>query len=273
MVRECLKIRVRRRWWSLGILSASSIQNIQNPLALVARATNGNREHQAHHLPRPHHVEFPPRTEHLRREHNKASDLLERLNEGDVLTRRQALGKSARRSVGFPSAKQETTSHPPDEAGGQDCEEKYDASPQGSRAVEIKDAPATGSTRTQGCQRRTDCSLIDLRIRIHEEKHLAARGACAGITHSGDLAMLDSNRASAHLLCNPGSCIRRCVIHHDHFVGLGECCHRRADAAEALTNPKLLIMGGDNEGDHSLASILQRTGFMLVDLIIDNSGE
>src|SRR6266446_4236003 len=197
-----LLARVR---WSLGILSASSIQNIQNPFALIARATNGNRQHQAQHSPRPHHVELPPRTDHLRLEHNKASDLLESLNERDVLTRIQALGKSARRTVGFPSAKKETTSHPPDEAGHQDCEEKYDASPQWCRAVEIKDTPAPGSTRTQDCQRRANGSLIDLRIRINEEQHFAARRACACIAHGGDFAMLDSKGAGSHLLCNPGS--------------------------------------------------------------------
>src|SRR6266446_3216098 len=163
-----LLARVR---WSLGILSASSIQNIQNPFALIARATNGNRQHQAQHSPRPHHVELPPRTEHLRLEHNKASDLLERLNERDVLTRIQALGKSARRTVSFPSAKKETTTRPPDKSGRQDGEEKYDTSPQWCRAVQINDTPATDRTTTEGSKSRADSSFIDLRIRIHEEKH------------------------------------------------------------------------------------------------------
>lgn len=70
--------------WFIRILGTWSIQNIQHPPALVARATNGYPQHQAQHFPRPHHVELPPRTDHLRLEHNKASDLLESLNERDV---------------------------------------------------------------------------------------------------------------------------------------------------------------------------------------------
>src|SRR5260370_20154739 len=120
-----------------------------------------DRQHQPHQFPRPNHVELPPRTDHLRLEHNKASDFLESLNERDVFTRIQALGKPSRRTVAFASAKKETTSHPPDEAGRQDCEEKYDPSPQWCRAVEIKDTPATGSTRPQDRHRRATSPFLD----------------------------------------------------------------------------------------------------------------
>src|SRR5271154_3800518 len=101
--------------WSPALLSASSIQKIQHPFALVTRTTNGNRQHQAQHFPWPHHVDLPPRTDHLGLEHNKATDLLERLTERDVFTGIQSFGKSAYRAVRLPSAKEETASHPSDE--------------------------------------------------------------------------------------------------------------------------------------------------------------
>src|SRR5207249_4019639 len=94
--------------WFPAFLSSSSVQNIQNPLALVARATDGNRHQQHHHFPWTKHVELSSRSDHHRLRHDKAPDFLESLAERDVFTNIQSLGKSARRAVRLPSAKEET---------------------------------------------------------------------------------------------------------------------------------------------------------------------
>jgi hypothetical protein len=125
-----------------------------------------------------------------------------------------------------------------------------DSSPERDWSVEIKDASATRGTTAKDGQRCVDSPLVNLRIRIHEEKDLAARQARTGIAHGGDLPMLDASRSDLHLFDNPRSSICGRVIHHDHLIRLGYLVHRRTDAVQALANPTLLVMGWDNEGKH-----------------------
>src|SRR5258706_851680 len=127
-----------------------------------------------------------------------------------------------------------------------------EAPPERYPAVKFKYTAATRSTGTEGSEGGTHGSFIYLRISIHEEKHFAARRACACIAHGGDFAMLDSKGAGSHLLCNLWSRIRGGIVHHNHLVRLGEFFHGRADAAQALANPTLFIMCRDDEGDHSV---------------------
>ena len=63
--------------------------------------------------------------------------------------------------------------------------------------------------------------------------------------------MLDSQGAGSHSLGNLASRVRGSVVHQDHLVRLRDQCHCRANAVQALANPKLFIMGWNYEGEHA----------------------
>lgn len=45
--------------------------------------------------------------------------------------------------------------------------------------------------------------------------------------------------------------IRGSVVHHNHLEGLAEGLHGGENAGQALANPKLFIMGWNDEGEHT----------------------
>ena len=63
--------------------------------------------------------------------------------------------------------------------------------------------------------------------------------------------MFDPNCADAHLPGNPRSRIRRSIIHHNDLEGLRDLFHRRANAGQALANPKLPVMSWNDERKHT----------------------
>src|SRR5678809_1226398 len=127
-----------------GVLSTPPIQNIAHPCVIVAWTTNGNPQHQPYHFPRPRDAKFPRRGDHGRPGHNKTPNLFDGLNKCDVLTSIQTLGEPASRSVGVPSAKEETSAHQSDESARRARQEMDDAPPEWYRAFKVGDAATTG---------------------------------------------------------------------------------------------------------------------------------
>src|SRR5690349_3946046 len=112
-----------------------------------------------------------------------------------------------------------------------------DARPPWNGTVEFEDTTAANRTGANGCERSAYGLLVDLRICVDEEQHFAGGCACASVTHSRNLAVVDLEGARPQLFGKLVRRIGRGIVDHDHFIRLGDLLHRSANAAGAFADP------------------------------------